>query len=397
MRKTRILGIITTLVAGAGALQAQQKFTLGKPDAETTESFTRIVSIRELASGKVLIADPQDKVVQLVDLVSGTVSKVGREGNGPGEYALPMSLVGLPDGTTLVHDILNRRFLSIGGDGKPGAFLDLPRPSEASNGGPIILGGIQRVSGYDDRGRMYFSGSPFSATGGTADSVPVLRWDRVKPTFDTVGWIKQPPNTASRTQSGGGVTVRIGNNVRFTPAEAWAVAGNGSVARVFPNPYRVVWMNGRGTPVVGATIPYTPMKVTEADKQEVIEAQKRQTPMRISIGGGGGGAVSGGGGGGGGNFQPPPPEFAETKPPFEGGVGIGNSVLGTPDGEVWVLRTRPAGDKIPTYDVFDQTGNLVKKVALNPNSRVIGFGKGTVYVIRTDEDDLQYLQRYKKP
>jgi hypothetical protein len=47
--------------------------------------------------------------------------------------------------------------------------------------------------------------------------------------------------------------------------------------------------------------------------------------------------------------------------------------------------------------VFDRTGALVKQVVLNPNSRVVGFGKGTVYVARTDEDDLQYLQRYKQP
>jgi len=39
----------------------------------------------------------------------------------------------------------------------------------------------------------------------------------------------------------------------------------------------------------------------------------------------------------------------------------------------------------------------VKKVSLNPDSRVVGFGKGTVYVARVDQDDLQYLQRYKRP
>lgn len=69
----------------------------------------------------------------------------------------------------------------------------------------------------------------------------------------------------------------------------------------------------------------------------------------------------------------------------------------SPDGEVWVLRTRPAGDKIPTYDIFSRTGALVKSVALNPRSRVVGFGKGAVYVVRTDQDDLQYLQRYMRP
>ena len=396
MRKTSILGILALLAGPAGA---QQKVVLGKPDAETSESFTQITAIRELPSGKLLVADSRDKVVQLVDLATGATVKVGREGNGPGEYALPIALIGLPDGSTLVHDMLNRRFLIVSPDGKPGAFLELPRPTTpAGAGGPIMLGGIQQVRGYDDRGRLYFSGSPFSPTGGSLDSVALLRWDRVKPTFDTVGYLKLPPNSASRSQSGGNVMIRMGNNVRFTPAEAWAVAGDGSIARVFPSPYRVAWMSGRSAPVLGPVVPYTPLKVTEADKQAFLEQMRRNPGTRIMIGGPPGGG--GGGGGGGGSppgGEPPPPEFAETKPPFEAGIGMLGTVQATPDGEVWVLRTRPATDKVPSYDVFDKTGTLVKKVTLNPNSRVVGFGKGTVYVVRSDEDDLQYVQRFKKP
>ena len=46
--------------------------------------------------------------------------------------------------------------------------------------------------------------------------------------------------------------------------------------------------------------------------------------------------------------------------------------------------------------VADVEDLIARKVSLNPNSRVIGFGKGTVYVVRTDDDDLQYLERYKR-
>ncbi len=398
MRRNRLLGTLASLAWAASVASAQQKATLSKPTAETKESFTNIGAIRELPSGKVLLADRQDKVVQLIDLASGSVTKVGREGNGPGEYALPIALAGLPDGTTLVHDILNRRFLIIGSDGKPGGFLELPRPPTPTTGGgngPLIIGGIQQVRGVDSKGRLYFRGSPFNADGGPADSVALLRWDRVKPNFDTVGYIKLPPNSASSNRSGGNFTVRIGNNVRWTPAENWDVAGDGSIARVIPAPYRVLWLTGRGAPVSGPEVPYTPIKVTDADKQEVIDAQKKNPNqgIRLSFGGPGGGG--GGGGGPPPNIQLPPPEFAETKPPFDGAAG--NSVLATPEGEVWVLRTRVFGDKVPTYDVFDHSGTLVKKVSLNPSSRVVGFGKGTVYVVRIDEDDLQYLQRYARP
>jgi hypothetical protein len=399
VRQPRIGTLFGTLavLAATAPLAAQQKVALGKPLAETEESFTSISSLRELPSGKVLVADQRDRIVQLVDLAGGTLTKVGREGSGPGEYAFPGTLIGLPDGSTLLHDLLNRRFLTISADGKPGAFLELPRPpastSTAADGparGPMIMGGITNVRGYDARGWIYFSGSPFSATGETADSVPLLRWDRVKPTFDTVGFVRQPAGFASRTQRGGNVQVRMGVTKRFTPAETWGVAGDGSIVRVFPEPYRVGWLTGKGQAALGPVVPYTPIKVTEADKKEVIDNLRRSPGTTIMIGGAGGGART---------APPPPnmtnspPEFADTKPPYDGQ----GAVQVAPEGEVWILRTRPAGDKVPTYDVFDRSGKLVKKVSLNPNSRVVGFGKGVVYVARTDEDDLQYLQRFARP
>jgi hypothetical protein len=371
----------------SGSLAAQSKVSLGKPDAESGEGFTNITSIRELANGKVLVADIQDKVVQLVDLASGTMTKVGREGRGPGEYALPAGLLGLPNGSTLVNDMLNRRFLVIGPDGKPGDVADLPPSPSSGPGGGLTLGGPMLV---DARGRLFRQGTPFSfQTGTQLDSVPILRWDRTSPTLDTVAYFKLPAGSASMNRSGAGggnVSVRIGGGQKvFAPAEAWTVTGDGRIARVMPAPYRVVWYDALTRATAGPVQPYTPIRVGEAEKAQVRELRKRQKPVVVTFGGGGGGAPPP-------QVQLPEPEFEETIPPFSTA-----GVLGTPDGEVWVLRNRPASDKIPTYDVFDRTGALVKKVTLEPNSRIVGFGKGTVYVAKNDEDDLQYLQRYRKP
>ena len=373
-----------------GELSAQTRVPLGKPDAESREPFTAITSVRELPGGKVLVADATDKVVQLVDLASGSVTRVGREGRGPGEYSLPTSLIPLPNGTTLIQDPLNRRFLVVGADGKPGGFADFP-PSPSGGGGPgggpgIMVGGVN--SRADARGRLYFQAPPFSfETGTQLDSIPVLRWDRASPRLDTVAYYRLPAGSASMTRRGGDVNVRIGGGTKvFAPAEAWAVTGDGRVARVIPSPYRVIWYDGPARASAGPVQAYTPIKVGEAEKEREREARRRARPMMIAIGpGGGGGAAPP-------NPQMPEPEFEETMPPF-GQTGV----LGTPDGEVWVLRHRPASDKNPSYDVFDRTGALVKKVVLEPNSRVVGFGQGTVYVARSDEDDLQYLQRFRKP
>jgi hypothetical protein len=93
------------------------------------------------------------------------------------------------------------------------------------------------------------------------------------------------------------------------------------------------------------------------------------------------------------NLQlPEPTDWPEVKPPFTAGAAIA-----APNGTVWVLRTRAAKDKIPTYDVFDATGKVVNRVALPADTRLLGFGNGTAYLARSDEDDLQYLQRYRMP
>lgn len=383
MTRPTVAALSTALAIASTPLVAQTPVALTKPDATFEEPFTQVAGIRELPNGKVLVSDMRDKVVQLIDFASGTTTKIGREGQGPGEYALPASLIPMPNGITWINDVLGRRFLVVDGEGKVGKTVQLPN---ATGGGFVAIGGIG--SQGDGKGSYYFSAPPFNPAnpgGESPDSLAILRWDGVKTAFDTVAWINGPKASMSSSGSGGSqrVSIRIGTGKVFAPEDAWGVAADGSIARVTPNPYRVTWYR-TAKPAAGPSQAYTPLKVTEADKQEVIEQRKRARPMMVAIGAGGRQVNPG-------NVQLPEPEFEETKPPFSGP----NSVVVSPEGEVWVRRTQPAGTKAPAYDVFDKTGRLVGKVTLNPNSVIRGFGKGTIYVVRTDEDDLQYLERYK--
>jgi hypothetical protein len=370
----------------AGQLAAQSAVTLAKPDAAFPEPFTRIRGLKEFPNGRVLTADLQDKVVQLIDFAKGTATKVGREGQGPGEYGLPGPLYALPNGQVWLQDILNRRFLPIDQEGKTGALVTMPTTPGA---GPMGIAFGFGTGGSDGQGRLYFQAPPISLVDGrpqAVDSTAILRWDRVRPTLDTVAYLRRPKGSSSASGGNGRFQMRIGGGKVFTPEESWGVAADGSVARVIPVPYQIVWYPAGGKPVVGPTVPYTPIQVTSADKTEVIEQQKRIRPVMIAVGPGGRQAAPPP------NIQAPQPEFEDTKPPFTGP----ESVLVTPEGEAWILRTRPSSDKVPHYDVFDRTGKIVRKVNLNPKSRVIGFGKGTVYVVRVDEEDLEYLERYRR-
>ena len=49
---------------------------------------------------------------------------------------------------------------------------------------------------------------------------------------------------------------------------------------------------------------------------------------------------------------------------------------------------------MPTLDVFDARGILVGKVTIPKDRRIVGFGANSVYMARTDSDDMQWLERY---
>jgi hypothetical protein len=243
--------------------------------------------------------------------------------------------------------------------------------------------------GTDAQGRIFMTGSPFTpGANEQPDSIPILRFDPRTRRTDTMAMLK---NETRVQQSGGSgntrVMARVGGGP-FSPSTIWAPLPDGRVAMVHPDPYRVDIVTSRRQVQRGTAVPYTPIRIGKAERDQFRERQASAPRTSIRIGGGGGMSMSSGGG------PPPPPiadsEFPATMPPF-----TGNALQVAPNGEIWVLRTRPASDNRPTYDIFSPAGALVGRATLKPNSQVVGFGQGAVYVARQDpEDDLRYLEKY---
>jgi hypothetical protein len=87
-------------------------------------------------------------------------------------------------------------------------------------------------------------------------------------------------------------------------------------------------------------------------------------------------------------------EWEENLPPFRP-----SRTLVSPRGEVWVERWLPV-DSFPRIEVFGEDGIRRGPMILPPGRRVIGFGETleggeTVYLARTDEYDLRWLERYR--
>jgi hypothetical protein len=186
------------------------------------------------------------------------------------------------------------------------------------------------------------------------------------------------------------------------PQSTWTVTPDGRIAVLYPEPYHLEWLSPSRTKTVGPAIRYSRLPVTQADKEALPQVNNCLTT--ISIGGPAGGAGRSGGTGFSGAIpsgaqrrSAPRDDWPEYKPPFLGGSSrlSGSNVAAAPNGEVWVLRTRAAGDEVPTYDVFDARGQVTGRVALPKGARLVAFGNGTVYLSRMDDDDLLYLQRYR--
>jgi len=363
---------------------AQQPLRLSRPDASFPDPFTQIASVRELPGGKVLVLDRRDRIVLLVDLANGKSITVGREGSGPGEYMQPGRLFVLSADSTAIYDGPARRFVPVGPDGKVGDAFRF----DLATGGGGRRGGIPKWS--DAQGRIFTEGSPY-AVGElrAADSTAIARFARGAGKGDTVAWVQLDKEAIRVTNvPGGGVSVA--NGVRaFASRDDWVALPDGGVAVVRVRDYHVDWYSSSGVHLAGAPVATDRMAVASDDreqaKKQLLAAMRSASPRN------GNAAAS----------SPPsdPANFPELtfpafKPPFE----LGNT-FARPNGEVWVLRSRKAGDRVAVYDVFSRSGGggIVGRLAFPPRTQLVGFGNETVYAVRLDDDDLQYLERWKLP
>jgi hypothetical protein len=363
------------------SLLAQSPLVLSKPDGSYAEPFTQLASIRELRDGRVLVLDRRDRIVLLLDLAKGTARQVGREGTGPGEYTQPGRLFAFPGDTTAIYDGPARRFVLVRPDGTMGDAFRL----DLATGGGQRRGGVPKYS--DARGRIFTEGSPFAGELQAADSTPITRFDRAGDRGDTLAYVHLDKESITvRTDPRGGVNVSNGMRA-FALRDDWTALPDGGIAVVRVSDYHVDWFSPGGDRVSSPAVKHERIAVTEADKERfrkaLLATMRAASPRN-----------------GNNNASSPPatmaglPEltFPASKPPFE----VGN-VLARPNGEVWALRSRRANDEVAVYDVFTRGAGLIGRVAFPPRTTIIGFGNTTVYAVRLDDDDLQYLERWTLP
>jgi hypothetical protein len=364
-----------------------QEQRLTTPLASYPESFSSVAGLLELRDGRVLVADGLGQALVVLDMTRGTADTVGRTGPGPEEYQQPDGIFPLPGDSILLVDLGNGRLTAIGPDFGFGQTWPLAHGDMGPRGGAMTLR-IPRA--VDSQGRVYLQGRMSMGPGRPLpDSAYMLRWDRGTGAVDTLGLVKEPQLT---TRSAGGPNnqnVAI-SPVPMSPQDGWTAAPNGRVAVVRSAGYYVEWIQPDGRTIRGPANEYRAARVSRADKLAYMDRLQRNS-LGVQVTNVNGNITTAFRRGARGEPNEPNIDglqWPDVLPAFQAG-----GVFVAKNGQMWVERY-VAADAAPLYDVFDANAVLVKRVTLPEGRTLVGFGSGAVYVVRTDEFDLQWLEKY---
>jgi hypothetical protein len=326
--------------------------------ASLKEPFSRIRGIRELADGRVLVADQLEKAVYLADFAQQTKVQTGHVGAGPEEYKEVLRFFPRRGDTTWMQDFGNQRLSLLVGTEK----IVSSRPMFVPNGGLPSYGDLDGNLYWDhvSATRMEKRQNP------SADQAPIVRLTPAGK-MDTLAFLTIP----------GGV-----NPVAFSNWDMYAVGGDGRIAilRNQADAYRLDWVDASGRVVRGPPVGEQAERVTGADKDTYMK-----TPPGTGNRSGGGSAVPRG------SPPPPPrpPEFPDHFPPARY-----NGLWIAADGRAFVDRYQHLSEKRPLLDVFDTRGARVARLRLPEGRQIVGFGARGLYAVRIDDDGLQWLELY---
>jgi len=350
--------------------QAPTARTLPPADAKLGAEFSRIVGLRELADGRVLVADLTDKRVVVADFAKNSVTEVGHVGHGPAEYASVSRLFALGGDSTLMNDVSNGRWQVFRSDKILGAF-----PPDH----PAVRASKLAFRGSDTRGDVLATMDGISSiTGGTqafgpSDSARLIYVSLSTGRVDTVGKIRMPTLKMQSRVDNAGKPTSVNITVSpFSVGEEPILLPDGWLAIARLDPYRVDWRSPDGRWTLGKPLPFTIQLVSAREKEAWIARRTIQigrAPQAVND-----------------------DAWPLMIPPFQS-----LPLLAGPGGAVLVARTQTATHPGNRYDIVDRTGHLTGWLDLPASERIAGVGTKSVYVVVTDDDGIQRLQRHALP
>jgi hypothetical protein len=427
MRK-HILPLIA-LVPVAAAAQTPTVRLINAPDAASKPEFAMVAAVRQLAGGRLLVNDIQNRQLTildpglanafvLADSASGQLNSYGTRAGGLIRYVADSTLFVDPAGLSM---------FVIDPSGKIARVASVPRSQDAGSLGNNLIG----TPGVDAAGRLVYRGGGLRVTqqsgkgggGGMVmpdfpDSAAIVRVDLATRKVDTAAYFKIPKTKMNIVQTDKGMTATSELNP-MPIVDDWSVLSNGSIAIVRGQDYHVDILKSDGTVASATKIPFEWQRLSDEEKVAVIDSAKAALDRARAAGPADGSAVMAGGARGGGPGSAPGGMVVMSFQTTTGGDGggVGNKIASMgggmqpsfvsaselpdyrpafnqgaaradEDGNVWVRTsaTRAGAVAGVIYDVINGQGALVDRVQLPAGRTIAGFGKGgVVYMVARDK------------
>lgn len=374
-RQRSILVSWFIVAAGASSAEAQSRpVELAPPDATSSQAFSLLRGARELADGRLLVTDWLEQRIARIDFASGTVEDRGRLGAGPDEFRLPGALFPFRGDSSVLVDLGNGRLAVLDGDGH------IRRTFAPSHPAAVSAGAI------DASGNLYFTVPAWMADEELAgDSVSLMRLGTAGRRADSIARIR---GNAMLTTPAPEMRIPF---IVFAPQDSWVATRSGRIAIVRSSDYSIEWLGADGNRVRGQSNAGRLLPATTAERRAFVRRFAAASPV---------------GGRGSEGLTLAPAElasdeaverlmrastFAETLPHFRPG-----EVWADGRERVWVGRSVAEGEK-RIYDVFGGDGNRITTIRLGANRHLLTVGRAHLYIVVTDSDGLQTVERVPMP
>ena len=361
------------------AAQRPAVVTLPPHDARFEQPFGGVIGVRELSDGRIVVADPNDLGLVVADFRSQSTKPISRKGGGPGEYGAVARIFPIGADSTLMPDIMQRRWLVLAGD-RIVVTVPPDNPTVRAMQG-IFLG----ADAAGNVAREFYTEAPVGqSVSSERDSSYLVRYHRSTGRADTVARLMRRPTVSTRTTNAKGENTFVGvRALRLRVGEQYIVHPDGWIAIVRINPFRVDWRSPEGRWTLGAPLPVPVIRMTEREKAASLArtAASRASnpsstpPPQLPP-----------------QLQTPDDEWPDVMPPYQQG-----EIMFSPAGDV-IFRRQPSADYPGVaYYVVDRRGRLLGVINMKDNERIIAAGVRSIYVVESDSDDLKYVRRHPWP
>ena len=409
MHRALVLGVLAA--AGTSAATAQSAppvRPLGRVLNTSTESLATVSQVRALPGGRVIVHDNTGRRVVLFDSTFTKVTVIADTTSATGNaYGSRIGgIISYRGDSTLFVDPVSLSMLVIDGNGHVVRTMDEPRSSDV----PFLIGGPFGTPGLDAIGRLLYrqvirmTRDPVTGTAPTADSSSIVRFDFATRSLDTAAKFAIPRIRTTSTPiavNGRSMGFRISQVVNpMPPTDDWAVLSDGTIAIVRGHDYRVDFLDGSGHMSSGPKIPFEWERMTDDAKTAMIDSTRADVARRLALTAAQNIARDSAAG-----RTPPqlPPGAPAPAPPQVEFVTIDElpdyrpafrqaAARGDADGNLWI-RTSKLSNGGPVYDVINNKGVLIDRVAIPPGRVIAGFGPGGMVYMGVVDGNITHLER----